>query len=223
LTFIYAEKADFSLELAIEVLFAADLLFLDKLKVKAATTISSLANGASVVESGNSRGETNLEDLIDIYDVIRAGWAVRVQRLEEFGARYIVNRLENYIDDEEFAGLVKESAQRVQKRQETDTIELIDDIRYYLSERFRLRFEDAGLDEMLEDEEGLPVLGAVQELDGGEFITDDIIPSEALQQAGVVRTLDGEDVDDEFEEDARNYQILLGKIDALLDRLKLDA
>jgi hypothetical protein len=223
LTFIYAEKADFSLELAIEVLFAADLLFLDKLKVKAATTISSLANGASVVESGNSRGETNLEDLIDIYDVIRAGWAVRVQRLEEFGARYIANRLENYIDDEEFAGLVKESAQRVQKRQETDTIELIDDIRYYLSERFRLRFEDAGLDEMLEDEEGLPVQGAVQELDGGGFITDDIIPSEALQQAGVVRTLDGEDVDDEFEEDARNYQILLGKIDALLDRLKLDA
>jgi ankyrin repeat and BTB/POZ domain-containing protein 1 len=223
LTFLYTEKADFSLELAIEVLFAADLLFLDKLKVKAATTISSLANGASVVESDKSRGETELEDLIDIYDVIRAGWAVRVQRLEEFGARYIANRLERYIDEKEFAELVKESAQRVQKRQETDTIELIDDIRYYLSERFRLRFEDAGLDDMLEGEESLPIQAAAVELESGIYTGDDIIPKESLQQAGVVRTLDGEDVDDEFEEDARNYQILMGKIDALLDRLKLDA
>lgn len=41
--------------------------------------------------------------------------------------------------------------------------------------------------------------------------------------AGVVRTLDGGEVDDEFAQDALNYQILLGKIDALLDSLKLDA
>lgn len=40
---------------------------------------------------------------------------------------------------------------------------------------------------------------------------------------GVVRTLDGEEIDDEFAQDAMNYQILLGKIDTLLDRLKLDA
>jgi ankyrin repeat and BTB/POZ domain-containing protein 1 len=223
LTFLYTEKTDFPLEIAIEVLFAADLLLLEKLKVKAATTISSLANGASVVEADNSRGETELEELIDVYDVIRAGWAVRVQRLEEFGARYLANRLEKYIDDPEFAALVKESASRVEKRQETDTIELIDDIRYYLSERFRLRFEDAGLDEMLENEEMAQAQEASLALQSNGAVIQAAIPPEALQGAGVVRTLDGEDVDDEFEEDARNYQILLGKIDTLLDNLKLDA
>lgn len=40
---------------------------------------------------------------------------------------------------------------------------------------------------------------------------------------GVIRTLDGEIAGDEFASDAINYQVLLGKIDALLDRLKLDA
>ena len=40
---------------------------------------------------------------------------------------------------------------------------------------------------------------------------------------GAIRTLDGELVGDELEGDAINYQLLLGKIEGLLDRLKLDA
>lgn len=40
---------------------------------------------------------------------------------------------------------------------------------------------------------------------------------------GAVRTLDGEIAGDEFAQDAINYQILLGKIDRLLEGLKLDA
>jgi ankyrin repeat and BTB/POZ domain-containing protein 1 len=40
---------------------------------------------------------------------------------------------------------------------------------------------------------------------------------------GQIRTLDGEIAGDEFASDAINYQVLLRKIDALLERLKLDA
>lgn len=40
---------------------------------------------------------------------------------------------------------------------------------------------------------------------------------------GQIRTLNGEIAGDEFAADAINYQILLGKIDTLLERLKLDA
>lgn len=40
---------------------------------------------------------------------------------------------------------------------------------------------------------------------------------------GVIRTLDGEEISDEFAQDAMSYRILLNKIDLLLDRLKLDA
>jgi hypothetical protein len=128
LTYLYTERSDFPLDVAIDVLFAADLLFIDRLKAKAAQIISTLGNGtASIVESEKPRGETNIEDVIDIYDVMRAGWDTRVQRLEEFGARFIAYRLERYIDQEEFLELVKESAARVKQRQETDTIELIDE------------------------------------------------------------------------------------------------
>ena len=40
---------------------------------------------------------------------------------------------------------------------------------------------------------------------------------------GQIRTLDGDIATDEFAADAINYQVLLGKIDSLLERLKLDA
>jgi hypothetical protein len=66
----------------------------------------------------------------------------------------------------------------------------------------------------------------------GDFALEDKIQAEeevvqaAVEQqlaAGVIRNLDGEEVGDEFAQDAMNYQILLGKIDTLLERLNLDA
>ena len=128
LTFLYTERAEFGLDIAVDVLFAADLLFIDKLKQRAAMIISTLGNGqASVVEAENARGEIDAEDAVDIYDVIRAGWDTRVHRLEEFGARYMAYRLERFIDDPEFATIVQESAARIKARQETDTVELVDE------------------------------------------------------------------------------------------------
>jgi ankyrin repeat and BTB/POZ domain-containing protein 1 len=95
----------------------------------------------------------------------------------------------------------------------------ISSIRYYLSERFRLRFEDAGLEEMMDelelDEAGDPI--------APPFESEKHEDQENMGLDGVFRTLDGEDAGDEFAVDAQNYQILLGKIDGLLDRLKLDA
>ncbi|KAK7536243.1 uncharacterized protein J3D65DRAFT_627901 [Phyllosticta citribraziliensis] len=233
LTFMYTERADFPLEVAIDVLFAADLLWLEKLKVRAAQIISTLGNGAmSVVESENPRGElTQEEEEIDVYDVVRAGWDTRVQRLEEFGARYIAYRLERYIDQEEFAELVKESAARVKARQETDTVELIDDIRYYLSERFRLRFEESGIEEMLDEENDISsaaINAAEDRLKTSKSAdAEDQPPTEALEKLqlgdGNIHTLDGDVAGDEFAQDAINYQVLLGKIDKLLESLELDA
>ena len=234
LTFMYTEKADFGLDIAIDVLFAADLLFIEKLKQRAALIISTLGNGtASTVESDNPRGKTDTDEAVDIYEVIRAGWDTRVQRLEEFAARYIADRLERYIDEPDFAELVKDSARRVQARQETDTIELVDDIRYYLSERFRLRFEDSGLDDMmnedLQEESANALIKAAEELtlDAGDSNVNNgaAYPQDIESQlaAGAIRTLDGDVAGDEFAQDAINYQILLGKLDRLLDNLNLDA
>ncbi|KAK0507181.1 hypothetical protein JMJ35_010219 [Cladonia borealis] len=244
LKFLYTEKTDCPLELAIDVLFAADLLLIEKLKQKAAVVISTLGNGsmsqipARLDVSEDAQSE---QPELDVYDVVRAGWLTRVPRLEEFGARFFAYRLESYIDQEDFADLVKESAARIKGRQETDTIELLDDIRYYLSERFRLRFEDSGLEDMMEEdaEQAAALAAAAEEaaqdkmpvdegidmgqLSIGEATVASMEPSENQMMNGTIRTLDGEIAGDELEGDAINYQILLGKIDALLERLKLDA
>ncbi|KFY96281.1 hypothetical protein V498_02751 [Pseudogymnoascus sp. VKM F-4517 (FW-2822)] len=225
LNFLYTEKAEFSLDIAIDVLLAADMLFIEKLKAKAAVIISTLGNGdrdVLVDETASTRVTQAEEEAINIYDVIRAGWLTRVQRLEEFAARYLAYRLEDYIDEEEFEELIKDSASRIEKRQETDSIELLDDIRYYLSERFRLRFEGTGMEEMMDENRQISEdAGNDTELDEN-VVNDDKLQQESTYGANI-RTLDGEVVADEFDSDSINYQILLEKIDKLLERLKLDA
>lgn len=241
LSFLYTEDAKCPLELALDLLYAADMLFLDKLKGMAATAISSLGSKTAntLLDRTQAGEEAEVEEEpINIYDVIHAAWELRVQRLEEFAARYLANRLEDYIDDEEFAELIRLSAGRIEKREETDTIELLDDIRYYLSERFRWRFEDAGLDVMEEGAEvdalaeGVDKVELGQGEEAAEAMTANGEKREGEKrevevgkegQTGVIRTLDGNVVTDEFDSDARNYQILLQKIDAMLEKLKLDA
>lgn len=126
-------------------------------------------------------------------------------------------------------------------------------IRYYLSERFRLRFEDSGLEEMM-DENGEISAEAAQAISNSAAAataasnenfaatTDEAIDvsgsgERKIEQGksadldtsldpfmnGEIRTLDGDIAGDEFASDAINYQILLRKIDTLLERLKLDA
>jgi hypothetical protein len=189
----------------------------------------------SQAEAAKTRGEE--EDDIDIYGIIRAAWMTRVQRLEEFAARYLAYRLEAHIDSPEFAELIEESALRIQGRQETDSIELLDDIRFYLSERFRLRFDDAGIEEMMEEtaqqpvdilanDEGLEkVISGVRSID---FVTNgDTLPeltaTNGEDRLPVIRTLDGEIAGDEFTKDAINYQVLMEKLDQILESLNLDA
>lgn len=227
LTFLYTERADFPLEIAVDVLFAADMLFIDKLKTKAAVVISTLGSeGMSQANAAKTRDKD--EDDIDIYAIMRAAWLTRVQRLEEFAARFLAYHLEAHIDSPEFAELIQESAARIKARQETDSIELLDDIRFYLNERFRLRFDDAGLDELM-DEKTPPPNGDELQPDDVAKITDGVEaldvskPSVGPGPGREIRTLDGAVVEDEFSEDAMNYEILMGKLEALLEELNLDA
>lgn len=104
-------------------------------------------------------------------------------------------------------------------------------IRYYLSDRFRLRMEESGLEQMTEgdqgeeDEEGTldPACLSSEDQDHSSDKTHTATNMETFTEGAVIRTLDGEMAGDEFAQDAMNYQILLGKIDTLLDSLTLDA
>ncbi len=125
----------------------------------------------------------------------------------------------------------------------TEQADVLNSIRYYLSERFRLRFEDPGLEDMMDEategaiEDARTDTEAIERLseegektvedegvDVSSFPNDDAAIVDIINSSGgAVRTLDGEIAGDEFARDAVNYQILLNKIDRLLDRLKLDA
>ena len=231
LLFLYAEKTDFPLDIALEILFAADILFIERLKSKAALVISTLGSGTLQQERGKLNSETlatsatPTKDVLDPFETLRAAWELRVPRLENFVARYFAYRLEQYVDLPEFADLIKESAARIRNREETDTIEIIDDIRHYLSERFRLRFEGEGIAELLD--EGVHESGLVGDINGsqqpfGNSAIENGLGHQPLLE-GEIRTLDGELVSDEFESDALDYRMLLGKIEILLEKLELDA
>lgn len=108
-------------------------------------------------------------------------------------------------------------------------------IRYYLSERFRLRFEDSGLEEMLDENGELNIETVTSSAPTDEAIDVTSPKTFTPQQSNVadiastpflngeIRTLDGEIAGDEFAADAINYQVLLEKIERLLEKLKLDA
>ena len=123
-------------------------------------------------------------------------------------------------------------------------MEIIDDIRFYLSERFRLRFEDVGFDELAEEADSIDPAAPSQSQSPNNDLTKAAEVGFGLEDQNandqrlarelesshdnstkqvVIRTLDGQVAGDEFAQDALNYQILLGKIDTLLDELKLDA
>ncbi|PUU73034.1 hypothetical protein B9Z19DRAFT_1058675 [Tuber borchii] len=173
------------LQHSLSLLYTSDLLFLDRLKSKCAQVIATASD----------------DDLpFHIYDVIRAAWATRVPRLEAFGAKYIAERLEDFLLDPEFAELVAESAGRIKGRQETDTIELVDDIRYYLDERFRMRVDD-----------NLAFCGNGEEEAAGA-------------EAAEAGTGAASEVDRSLKtEKGRVFEELLGRVDALLEGLRLDA
>lgn len=228
LRFMYTDKADLRLPLALEVLYAADFLMIDRLKHKAAGII--YTHGNEIVRRG-SRGETDSDNKDnddndndnDIYDIIHASWWMDIQRLEEFGAKYLAYRLEHHIDRPAFAELILESANRIQDRQETDTIELLDDIRHYLEERFNLGFEETGMDVMHED-------ASAAEDDQENKEKKESVNVEQHTKATAIKassteymTVEGEPATDVFTRDAKNYRILNEKLDALLERLGLEA
>jgi hypothetical protein len=124
--FLYYDHTDIPLEHAVDVLFAGDLLLNDKLKTMAAIAITS---------------SPDIPPGYDLYDILRASWETRVDKLEHFVARKIAEDIDAFLLDPEFHEIVLESAKRIQERQETDTIELIDDIRFYLGKKWNIDFE----------------------------------------------------------------------------------
>lgn len=220
LDFMYAETADFGLTVAVDMLYVADQLMIDKLKTRAALIISSTA-----VDPDPTVSDTT--DIPDLYDILNAAWQTRTPRLEDFAASRLAARLEHHIDRPAFADAVAASAGRIQARQATDTIELLDDVRFYLGERYKRRLDEA---EWIGEEEGegpvnavLPGLSTAEPEKDESSDVDKGQNGEEKINGPVFITFEGRKVTDEVTKEQLNYQYLLDKLDGLLEKLNLDA
>ncbi|KAG2221430.1 hypothetical protein INT45_005235 [Circinella minor] len=124
LEYMYTDRCTIPLEEAYEIMLTADMLMLDRLKSIAAITLTS-----------------SKEPIIDIYDLIRTAIRLNVDRLEQWCTKYFADHLDDYILKPEFKQLIRESAQSIAGREETDSIPLIDDLRYFLGKKYYI-FEE---------------------------------------------------------------------------------
>ncbi|CAH2353753.1 ankyrin repeat-containing protein [[Candida] railenensis] len=143
LSFLYHDDVEnMPLKLTIDLLFAADELFLDRLKTMAAVRITS--------EFKNLDHSTisELQEKVGYnpYELIRVSWQTHSDRLEQHMSRFLAYNLryiyENSDERKLLLELIEESADRIKDRQDTDTIELIDDIRYYLVKKYGIESSD---------------------------------------------------------------------------------
>ncbi|AET39524.1 uncharacterized protein Ecym_4485 [Eremothecium cymbalariae DBVPG len=127
LSYLYFDCLEIPWEWAIEVLMVANALLIDRLKSMAAVTIMQ---------------SHQLLERHSIFEVLYAAWDTGMERLEQYAAKIIVDNLDRYSADEELKAAILMSAERINCRQETDTIELVDDMRYYLLKKYALTLED---------------------------------------------------------------------------------
>lgn len=146
LSYLYYDRTEIPWNLSIGVLQAADALLNDRLKTMAAISIT------------QSR---ELLNHISIFKILEIAWETRMERLEHYVAEIIANKLDYYSMETDFKKAVISSSKRIQDREETDTIELIDDIRYYLLKKHNLDTEDIEILEIETDIEFLKNSGII--------------------------------------------------------------
>lgn len=129
LHYIYHDSSGISFEQAIDVLLIADELLEDRLKSIAASILTQ---------------SSRLTEKFSIFKILRIAWDTKVDRLEQFAAKFIASNIQDYAHSEDLLDAIEQSSRRISTRQETDTVELADDIRYYLLKKYLLEPDDIG-------------------------------------------------------------------------------
>ncbi|KAM6475635.1 ankyrin repeat and BTB/POZ domain-containing protein 1 isoform 6-T6 [Liasis olivaceus] len=116
LYYIYSDDTEqLSPENAYEVLCVADMYLLPGLKRLCGRTL------AQVLDEDN---------VVSIWKIAKL---FQLTRLEDQCTEYMAKIIEKLVEFEEFAAAVKENADAVEERQETDSIPLVDDIRFHIT------------------------------------------------------------------------------------------
>lgn len=136
LEFLYTCKADILPHIAADSIFIAEEIFLDKLKTLASSVIANKLNSMSFEEVQQCASIFKYS----VYDLIRVSWVTKSEKLEQRATEVIATMLDDFLHDEqereELKKIIIESSKRITVREETDSIEFVDDLRYYLTKKF---------------------------------------------------------------------------------------
>ncbi|XP_078001015.1 ankyrin repeat and BTB/POZ domain-containing protein 1-like [Glandiceps talaboti] len=113
--YLYTEKPQISPQVAYDVLCIADRYLLPGLKRISANVIAQYLDEYNVVS------------------VLKASRMFELPRLEDQCAEFMAKILDKVVHTEEFADLIREDASSVKEREETDSIMIVDDIRYHIT------------------------------------------------------------------------------------------
>uniref|UniRef100_A0A914WAR9 BTB domain-containing protein n=1 Tax=Plectus sambesii TaxID=2011161 RepID=A0A914WAR9_9BILA len=115
LNYIYKESVEFDEDMVYDVLVAADISLLPGLKRLCGTYISQLLDTENVTTA------------------LRTARMFDLGRLEDQCCLFIADHLEQMIDNSELHMLIMEDAGNVQGREDVDSIDVIDNVRYHLT------------------------------------------------------------------------------------------
>jgi ankyrin repeat/BTB/POZ domain-containing protein 1 len=115
LKFIYSHQVDVSPEFVYPLLSASDMYLLPGL-----AKVLSVAITPYLTEN-------------NVIDILAAARLFNVPRLEMQCAQVIAAQLEKIIDNEDLSVIVREEAETIRTREETDSIPLVDDIRFHIT------------------------------------------------------------------------------------------
>ncbi|XP_064632554.1 ankyrin repeat and BTB/POZ domain-containing protein 1-like [Lineus longissimus] len=113
--YIYRNRCEITLENVHDVLFFADLYLLPGLKKQCGAEIAKYIDVDCVVE------------------FLRIAQLFTLPRLEDACAEFVANNLDAVIEQEGFADLIQQDAASVDGREDCDSIPIIDDIRFYIT------------------------------------------------------------------------------------------
>ncbi|ORX49411.1 POZ domain-containing protein [Hesseltinella vesiculosa] len=127
LEFLYTDRCTIPIDAAYDVLLVADLLLMDRLKALAAIALTS-----------------HDQPILPIFDLMQTALDLNVDRLEQWCTQYFAKHFDDYIHQDAFQNLIRQSAQTIAGRQETDSIPFVDELRYYLGKLYSVEYDDLG-------------------------------------------------------------------------------
>lgn len=144
--------------LTVEVLYAADELFLDRLKRMCAVNVTYHFGQFTRSEYDSCEAVFG----VDVYQLMRIAWATRSDRIEHHISQMLAHNLGLIVVDEEerekLIELVRESAHRIKEREDVDTIEVVDDMRYYITKKYGGKPDETAVDPVERDNDIIDTL-----------------------------------------------------------------